>query len=316
MEYVNRESSEVIKGILICLIVLGHNHILCPNTVSGGMMDFLYQFHVGGFFVLPFFYQRNISVSWETICNIIIRCWIPYLWVCILCWLTFSLYQHTFDFGWRHVMAFFNGTPTPVLHYFGFIFPWFLPTYCSLSILLLLAWNNKWLYYLFIILGLGTFLMSWQEFYDLKLILPFGVGPAIHYFVSGVIAFVVNKHIKYGKYIGASLFAILSFFWWMNFQIGLLYHLMPTAFFLLLLCVVPYMCFNWLRLLGKYSLGIYLFHVFVLNIMFRLFPQTVLWGWIELFLSVSVSLLITIGINKVGRIRKLLFPHTLMDFKR
>ena len=51
--YIDRNQSETIKGILILLIVFGHNHVLCPNTEIGGMMDYLYLFHIAGFFILP-----------------------------------------------------------------------------------------------------------------------------------------------------------------------------------------------------------------------------------------------------------------------
>ena len=59
--YIDRNQSETIKGILILLIVFGHNHVLCPNTEIGGMMDYLYLFHIAGFFILPFFYKTNLT---------------------------------------------------------------------------------------------------------------------------------------------------------------------------------------------------------------------------------------------------------------
>lgn len=48
------------KGILILLIVLGHNSILCKPSIEADHFyiwrTWLYTFHVWAFFVLPFLY--------------------------------------------------------------------------------------------------------------------------------------------------------------------------------------------------------------------------------------------------------------------
>lgn len=308
--YLNREQSECIKGILIILIVLGHNHILCPNTVSGGMMEYLYTFHVAGFFILPFFYQSEAKASWTKAGNTIIRCWVPYFWICLCCWLSYSIVSHHFEFGFIHIAAFFQGTQTPLATYYGFVFPWFLPTYCSLSLLMLLCKKKKWIYLVLSLMGTCTLFMSWIQFYQFKNTIPFGLGLAIYYFFLGVISFQANKLSAYSKYVGALLFCMLSVCWWMGISFPVFYHFIPVSFFLLLICLVPYINFPFLQFVGRYSLGIYLFHVFIINILERTLPHETVWGWVVFAISLLGALLISYIIYQNKKAQTLLFPKS------
>ena len=312
--YLDRKSSEAIKGLLILLIVFGHNHVLCPNDVSGGLMEYLYTFHVMGFFILPFFYGREINDLWYKIQTTFVKCWIPYLWACILCWLAFSIFRHNFEFGWQHILAFFNGTQTPIRKYFGFVFPWFLPTFCSFSIMLMLGRKYKYVNWAFFILSVATFFFTWEHFFVFKNTVPFGIGLAIHYYASGIIAFSLHKISRWSKYVGAVLFVVMSLCWWSNVNLGFYLNFMPSFFFLALICLLP--CFNnkYIRCLGKYSLGIYLLHVFVVNATYFLLPQSVLWGVMGFLISVLVPLAITCYIYKKNILRKLLFPTSFGEF--
>ena len=306
--YLDRTQSETFKGFLILLIVFGHNHILCPNTESGGLLEYLYSFHIVGFFILPFFYKQEIALAWDKVERTIIRTWVPYLWTCALCWLLYSIMSSHFEFGWNHIGAFFMGTQTPICHYFGYVFPWFLPTYCSFSILLLVARKYKLAFWLITLIGVATFFMSWIEFYRFKDTVPLGIGLALNYFASGAIAFYANKLSPMSKYFGGVFFIVLSVCWWCNIALGRLYQLMPVTFFLLLLCLLPHVKMSWLRLLGRNSLGIYLFNLYIINVLERVLPHGLLGGLVLLVASVIISLLISIGINKIHILRVILFP--------
>lgn len=55
----DKNISNTLKGILIILIVIGHNSILTKNI--DGLFSYLYSFHVMLFFILPWFYKKQPS---------------------------------------------------------------------------------------------------------------------------------------------------------------------------------------------------------------------------------------------------------------
>ena len=316
VKYLDKKTSETIKGILIVLIVFGHNHILCPNSEEHGLMEYLYLFHIAGFFILPFFYDIPIDVSWTCIKNKIIRTWVPYFWICILCWICYSLIRHDFSLHIGIVKDFLYGTQTPIRHSFGFVFPWFLPTFCSFSIMLLFARKYRWLYLLLLFIAIILWGVSWMEFFELKNKVPFGLVLAVSYFGSGVLAFELNKRFNSAKYFAVCVFVLLSICYWNNIDVGYLYQLFPVVFFLSLLSLVPYLDFSFLRLLGVNSLGIYLFHMFFVNITYLLLPHTISMGVIGFFVSLLCPLVMNIFISRVQILRVLLYPRNIEELKK
>ena len=153
--YLTRDESNIIKGILILLIVLGHNHFLMDGEYVRLQIQ-LYKFHVIEFFILPFFYKMKADTSWEHLRDIIVRNWVPYLWILSACYLTSCIYFHKIGLEWGHISAILLGTQTHLSKYYNFVFPWFLPTYCSFFILYLLSFKHKWLYGIMIILSVVT----------------------------------------------------------------------------------------------------------------------------------------------------------------
>lgn len=315
LTYLDKKMSETIKGVLIVLIVFGHNHVLCPNTEGHGLMEYLYLFHIAGFFILPFFYDVPIDVSWKCIENKIIRTWVPYFWICILCWLCFSFIKHDFSLYIGIVKDFFWGTQTPIRHSFGFVFPWFLPTFCSFSILLIFARKFRIFYILLLVVAIVLWGMPWMKFFELKNKVPFGLVLAVSYFGSGVFVFELNKRFNSIKYFAVLAFLSLSICYWKKIDVGYLYQLFPVVFFLSLLSVVTYIDSNFLRLLGNNSLGIYLFHMFFVNITYLLLPHTIVMGVIGFFVSLLFPLSINIFIYRVQILRVLLYPRNIEELK-
>lgn len=309
--YLDRRMSNAIKGILIILIVFGHNHVLCPNTVSNGLMDYLYNFHIAGFFILPFFYDHQTKPTFRAIEKIIIRNWIPYTWICILCFICFGLLKHHFEFSIETIAAFFQGTQTPIKQHFGFVFPWFLPTYCSMSILLLFALNNKHRSWILLILFFVISCLPYDIFYLLKNSVPLGLMLAIYYFGTGKLSFMLNKWSKFSKWIALCMFVVSSILYIKQISVFYLNVIFPISFFLSLLLVVPYINCRFLRLLGKNSLGIYLLHMFLVNITFKILPHTLLMGIIGFLISLFFPLLINVFIMRTKKLRMLLYPKNL-----
>lgn len=313
--YINKNISETIKGILIILIVFGHNHVLCPNNVTGGMMDYLYMFHVICFFILPFFYENNNQITSKHLGSVFIRCWIPYFWICLICLLCTCLYRKSFVLNFSIVLAFVQGTQTPIRDAFGFVFPWFLPTYCSFVILLLFARKFKVLMFFFTLISIFTWFLSWHSFYIFKNVIPLGLGLAISYFGAGSLCYYGNRNLKYMKIWSLIIFTFLSWKYWNQENEVLLYKLFPVFFFSCLLGIAPLIHCRPLKILGKYSLGIYLFHMFFTDVSFLLLPHTTFWGVIGFFLSLSLSLFVSYFILKYEMLHKIFFPRSIDDIK-
>ena len=312
--YIDRDTSSVIKGVLIILIVMGHNKVLCSTDNKGA--DYLYLFHVICFFILPFFYDTKKEITVKRLCDIVVRNWIPYFWICIGCYVISSVANHEFNWDWSHVWAFVNGTQTPLLKNFGFIFPWFLPTYCSFYILYLFTNKYKHFYRLLTVLSLITWSFSWSQFHYFKGIIPFGIGLAIYYFGFGVLSFYINRLSVRMKYLGAFLFVLLSVDYWLDYSfLSYSYKLLPICFFLGLLWIAPYLNFRWLKLLGDNSLGIYMIHIFLVNVSYFIFPDNFWGGMIGLVVTLLISLWLVKWVVERKKMRSIFLPRSWSDIK-
>lgn len=219
--YLSRGESDAIKGLLIALIALGHNHILCPPAGEGtNLMEWLYMFHVAGFFILPFFYDRVWVLSRRRVADCVVKLWWPYLWVLLLCWVSMCVSRHEWSFGWSQIHAAIMGTQTPIQEAFGFIFPWFLPVFCSLQILMMLAQGRRWLRLALVLVALVLLSLPWGIHYELKTAVPFGLVLAVSYFGYGVLTFSIHRLWRYAKYIAIVIFVLLSVCYGLEIPVG------------------------------------------------------------------------------------------------
>lgn len=316
-KYISKDEALTIKGILISLIVLGHIHIVSFNIGCNDIRTYLYTFHVLTFFIIPYFYKVKNVCSWKRTIDLVVRSWIPYLWILILCLIALYAARHTFHFSADSICAIVNGTQTPLAEHFGFVFPWFLPAYCSFSLLLMVARKYKIIMSLLVLLSIITFFFDYNTFYAFKMILPFALGLAICYFAFGYIAFWVNMKSPYSKYIGAIMFVALSLFWWENVKLPLFaYKFLPISFFLLLLCILPICNCSFVRYIGKNSLPIYLFNIFIINTLELFMPSGFIYCIIEFVLTILVSCLIMYVIRKMPLLDNMLFPRSFNLFCR
>ena len=313
--YIDRNQSETIKGILILLIVFGHNHVLCPNTEIGGMMDYLYLFHIAGFFILPFFYKTNKTISIEHIKSLVVRNYVPYFLICLICWLCFSIVSKNFHFGLDVVLSIFMGTQTHLSSAVGFVFPWFLPTYCSFSIILACVRNNNWKMILLTLFSIWIWTWDWGTFYVFKSSIPLGLGLAVSYFGLGYLTFYIHKFWNKSYLVAIPCFLFMSIAYWKDLSFSFLYKLFPVFFFLCILELSRHVDFKFVRILGRNSLGIYLFHMFFVNIVYRVFPHNIMWGILGFIISLLFPLFLTFFIYRVEFFRIVFFPMDINELK-
>lgn len=308
---ISREYSTIIKGILIFLIVLGHNHILCP--IGTELMNYLYEFHVICFFILPFFYENKAPLSSKRVANTVIRTWIPYLWMIILCYIVNGIYTKDFGLTFRHIQAFITADKTHLGRYFGFVMPWFLPTFCSFTLLLGCARNYGLIYGGVMIWGIMNIFLPWKEFFVERQTVAFGLAYAVVYFVNGAITYWIYRQGNWTKWLGLMGFIVLSVCYWKQIHVFYLYLLFPTCAFLSVLLIVPYVKGRLLSVLGKYSLGIYIIHLFISRIIEIAVPHTFFWGCFTLVVTLACSTLLIAFIYKIEGLRKLFFPKSLEE---
>lgn len=317
MDKLSRQESNTLKGLFILLIIVGHNHILCP--VNGLGMSYLYRFHVIAFFILPFLYlnyQGKLNVN--NIRDYFVRNYIPYLLFFII---SFFLFHLGFKKEGLDITVFFKGLLSgsqPVLkETTGFYFLWFLPAFFAVTLVRMVFDNVHWLVKVLIIL-FSVFLhlfLSWSAREELFYSIPFALTQGFYYFAFGVIAFYFLSYIPYIRYVGAFVFLLMSIAFFMGHEINIPF-LFPIGFVMFSLSVLKWLTtVPYLDKLGQYSLPIYLIHVYLYNGLERLFPYTITFGIINLILTVMLSYFLSTFMLNTSCIRKLMFPRDWNELK-
>lgn len=138
------QESDAIKGILIFLVILGHNRFF--STVAGSeVWNYLYTFHVYGFFILPFFYPekgidtnriKNNSVK---LLYVYVVWFLAYSVIFILASKVFHLIPISETGRLRspigYIVALITGAPQLLSETCGFQVLWFLPVMFSMLLL-------------------------------------------------------------------------------------------------------------------------------------------------------------------------------------
>lgn len=331
---VSKEASNALKGLLILLIVLGHNSILCRSWNGCESVDslfhwkLLYTFHVYCFFILPFFYNKK-TYRKGNICKNAIRLLYPYLWISLLC-LTLSEFAMGNDFkGWGYFCwSLCSGSDKLLEQVLSLNFPWFLPAMFTLLLL-------KDVYYSFgkyvqrILIGIG--LVLWAiilpggiKFSTIGSYVPFALVPAFRLLPICLLTVWLAERIKINfifRCLTVSVFVLLSLVFWCfqtyDIRTGrmVFYFVMPVATFLTLFSFKEYLAKSrLLAVLGKMSLQIYLYHVIVFNILLiavkRLHcPPTWTDGVTVLFITLAISCIGAWLSIRIPFLQKLLYPY-------
>jgi fucose 4-O-acetylase-like acetyltransferase len=283
-----------VKGVLILLIVLGHNAAF--SALVPGTFVFLYSFHIYGFLLLPFIFPID-PPSRQLLGDRLVRYMVPH-YASLICVGTLFLFHPALRgdlLTWvRHLLvSMIVGSAMTLKQGVGFELYWFLPALLSLTVLrsvyaglgrgghavVLFLSCLAWAF-----VGLAP---SWAKAY-----VPFGILIAIYIFPMGVLAqclwaHCVSNHRTLTTILAvtvwtASMFAKSRMGSFVNIGVvrvysileparAIVHTLIPISFFLALLGLgsvwarVPL-----LRFFGRNSLIIYLSH--------SLFIQFVLQG--------------------------------------
>lgn len=322
-----RKESNIIKGILILLVVIGHNGILMGKAPGLEVVPFnryLYSFHVYCFFFLPFLYNVP-SFTLERIKKDFSHLFRPYLMGVFLLSILFYIQNKTINLS-GVLWAILNGSEYVLKQNLGASFLWFIPSMFTLLFFrnLFISLKNKYLY-VFFSLSLISFLIfyGFQIIYSLDAgrFLVFGAIPALSYFsIAYIVRFIFEKTINNQRFrrtfICLGILSTLIFFYFDNCDINKYIEQIFSRFFLaisvfLCICVLVKMYsdkvfFRLFEFLGGISMEIYLIHIFIYNaLLLLLLKMNVELNFFSGLIVLFVTMFVTLSIVKCTRNTKI-----------
>lgn len=285
-----REESGAIKGLLILLIVLGHNSLLMEPT---GLFPYLYAFHVYCFYILPFIYGFRAAEPETPAFRVILRRSLhnflrlyPLYFIWCMVGVLFSCFvKHQSPDALPIIYAVISGNQTLLARHCGFAFLWFLPT-----IVAVMFWRD--LYFclprrgkcILLVISLSLWLlavMGITNFHHSGLFTPFALAQGLYFSASGIIARWILEHCRVSvksRIRAVPLFllvpAFIRFRGYLPFNYTWLSWLIPPT--IAFVCIFQYKGVleksRFLKLAGQYSLQIYLLHVLIFNLFLKIDP--------------------------------------------
>lgn len=305
-----RDQSNLIKGILIVLIVLGHNSILMNlNEEWAWFKSWLYSFHVRSFLFLPFLYDLG-GINFLKIKKNARRLLLPYTIFFLLLYSIQAISTPPVN-PFTTVAAYVTGSNYLLRQVTGLTYIWFLPTMFTLLIFKGYSFTFKFIKVgLFIVgsgllVGLVTFLIT----PECNIWTPLGMFTAL---VNFPIAIILRKYLETQRNLKSNfiLFLFLSVVVSITWLLGRPEKYIWSLFFYLVLPVTIFPCIfyisKYLRsthiivkifiFFGKISMGIYLLHQIIYNVLIKINLYDVFnsfwYGFVMLILTLSLSVLL------------------------
>lgn len=292
--------------------------------------NYLYCFHVYCFFVLPWLYGYKYQWGGQKLRNIwfdvrknVKRLLLPFLFFIIIIMLYGLIVEHrTFEIV-DVAGAIVKGNGLLLEQFIGANFIWFLPSYFALSFLKSVWYNsNKAIRQIILLLSavgwiLIIFILSWRyELFNYS-VLALTQGLVFIAFPLIVLFFIQRSNV-YHKNIAFALFVIVSATFFLPYKLPIVNK---QELYILVLTPLAFLCCyhlrhllalsGILRLIGKYSLEIYLLQMFVYNIvnaiLLRFFNQSIILGLVSFAVTISICLVLGIMFNRIPYLRTIMF---------
>lgn len=351
----DKEESTAIKGLLIFLIILGHNSILTGSIT--GLFHYLYTFHVQAFFILPFFYNTKGINFKKSFKKNFFKLYYPFILMFIA--LSIVNYITSTTYGsdaliqlnslspFEKILYYINTLITGnfyLIDYFtGFQFLWFLPVMFSMMVIknYFTTITKKSIKVSLLIVGCIFYILFFVFMYykpyetevnfKLMLLSPFAIMQGLGALFLGYICkfTMSNKNILIINICSIIIFVTLSIIYAYYTH----YNMMPKSFLYLMRFIMPFLFINLLyfikqkiskinslKKIGKQSFSIYLIHVPISTVLYmvcnKFFSITITYGIIAQIIILAISYSMSIFIDKHHNIKKLIFPNDINDFKR
>lgn len=337
-----RDESIAMKGVYILLIVIGHNWFFTTSLVRWEVMTYFYLFHIAGFFIFPFLYGGG-RWSWRRVGENAVRLLWPYLFlVTIFYVINWIVVQHNdFDASVYGKLVFI-GSSSMLYQYCGFQVLWFLPAMFMAIILhdlyfgtnRIVAWCVGLLCLLVAVSDLLYFFNI--RLIDIRLWSYYGIKTGVlMYCLYGIVArWLIDRYGNSTKLmILCGLVAIIITIFYFYFQSGWIVWVrmfnISSQFYPIAFMILVWGSRRWwmrwrlVTWFGRNSLLVYLVHPFVGFAAIYALKQTFLASDGLVRVAIVIGMLIAITsvtgaivllINRMGRVKRFLFPHNFKEW--
>ena len=296
---ISRDTSEIMKGILIFLIIIGHNSLLSASFPE--IDQYLRSFRTPLFLILPWFY-----ISRPPTCPKIAKrsgkIWFWYFTFFVVQVVFYNLlFDTTFSLT-ETTKAFFLGGHILLKEVTGYMYLWFMPAFFfAMLVRDVYTIANKLARYAMIIISLG--IVTFFAFHPYTNYIAIIQG--LFFAALGITASQLSlpKQMKY-QWLIVLLFVICSGLMFVNDIKPYIRPFMPYIAFLALWSIID-ACKKYLTLfakIGNLSMFIYLTHPLIFQFLLRIVPDNHLsqieYGVIILVLTTIISLTVSWCIQK------------------
>lgn len=345
VSFLNTNESAAIKGLLIILIVIGHNTFFTSMTEPIQLMGYLYCFHIQCFFIIPFLYGSK-PLSFRRCSNYFMRLYWPYIIISILLYIGFYVIYEKNIFCISDLLnVLFWGQSKMLSRYCGIQILWFMPAMFSLMIIKDIYYSSHYIVKLILLLISAFFLVisllsqDWGHYYTVfnNLFpkgLPMALDAAMPFLIWGVICrkiieFLSSNYVKVR--IILCLWVILTILYFLDIiiwerNIWILSSIMsifPILFVIILYKAKRKLCK--LKFLQKFGIGsfqIYIMHPFIGYLLIFIlidFEQYALQYKIGIVLVSTLMMLLSgylfsIFASKSPFIKRYIFPRSFSEF--
>ncbi len=312
----SRDQSNFIKGILILLIVLGHNSILMHIVPDSPLKNWIYSFHVKSFFFLPFLYGFK-EFRLGSLKKNSRRLLLPYTIFFIMLFIanihdiqTVNLYK----IAWTYI----TGSNDLLRSVTGLTYLWFLPSMFSILAFRDLSFSYKPVKWVLLILGISllTGLVSLLISPRFSVFFPLGIFSALINFPLAIffrLYFERNNNMKLNVIIWSTLACFTTFCWFVYSPVR--YYWCMFFYIILPMTIFPFLfyfakSFNMdvafsrlLIFLGKVSMGIYLLHQIIFNIILKMtfgsISNPLIYGILLFVVTLGLTIILVMTVKRL-----------------
>ena len=314
---ISRDESGAIKGLVILLIVLGHCKGISTNPIN--IYFWLYSFHVQLFFILPWLYPYKDKSFKDVILTSAIRMIIPYTIFYTISYILFNVVLPSEAEKQCFFNAFFSVDTEKIGQTVGIQAIWFLPVFFVYTILI--HYVRKYSKYALVILAVMITAYIVNRYTTLT------EGTEIHEWVKHLslctscsiitcYALSIRKSIILS--IAMLVFCTLTIILFVDYEFvkaHLRFLTIISAFIIIYHFRNHLAKCKMLISIGKYSLPIYLIHIYVVKFAEKYLRTSIIHGIITYILAIVVAYILSVIIFKISFIRKIVFPNSINDIK-